>query len=338
MSTTVSVIIPAYNAGKHIEECLSSVCGQSHRELQILVHDDGSKDDTAEKLKALAEKDSRIEISGGENGGVSRARNICMEKIRGEYFVFLDSDDTLTADAIEKLLETRAETGMSLIAADRALVSEDGRVRERRPGAVREKLDEKKALRDLCSGRYCLQSACHKLFSTGVFGDIRFDEDISNGEDRLFVYRCIKRCRELYYLPLPLWQVRERGDSVSRSPLNSRWMTMLTAMDRMTDIEEDPEIKQLFRASALELAVLYIAAYISRRSNDPAFLKALRIRVRHDLKNCRITGAKNRSTDGNGSDHKLIPISRHDRSWAFICAYFPAPLIALYQRLRGRKE
>ena len=56
MSTTVSVIIPAYNAGKHIEECLSSVCGQSHRELQILVHDDGSKDDTAEKLKALAAK------------------------------------------------------------------------------------------------------------------------------------------------------------------------------------------------------------------------------------------------------------------------------------------
>lgn len=98
----VSVVIPVYNAGKYLEEAVGSITGQTLREIEIIVVNDGSVDDSAQVLERLAQQDNRITIlTHEENQGPGGARNSGMEIIHGEYVYFFDNDDILEADCLE---------------------------------------------------------------------------------------------------------------------------------------------------------------------------------------------------------------------------------------------
>lgn len=100
----VSVIIPAYNAEKYIEETVFSVLNQTHKELDLIIVNDGSKDNTLAKLNQLKEKDSRITVINKQNSGVCDSRNIGSEKAKGKFITFLDADDVWELTFIEESL------------------------------------------------------------------------------------------------------------------------------------------------------------------------------------------------------------------------------------------
>ena len=99
----ISIIIPVYNSEKYISRCLDSVIGQTYHNLQIITINDGSTDGTRKILNQYAEKDSRILIIDQENLGVSQARNNGIEKAKGKYLCFVDSDDYIKESMVEKL-------------------------------------------------------------------------------------------------------------------------------------------------------------------------------------------------------------------------------------------
>ena len=101
----ISVIIPAYNVEEYIEECLRSVMNQTLKEIEIICIDDGSTDDTLKILSSLKDEDARICIISQENKGLSSARNQGILKSKGQYILYLDSDDKLELDALEKIYE-----------------------------------------------------------------------------------------------------------------------------------------------------------------------------------------------------------------------------------------
>ena len=100
----ISIIIPVYNADRFLEECLDSVCGQTCRDLEILLVDDGSTDNSPAICDSFARKDPRVRVFHNENSGASQARNFGIEKAKGEYVMFFDSDDYAEPDLCEKLL------------------------------------------------------------------------------------------------------------------------------------------------------------------------------------------------------------------------------------------
>lgn len=100
----VSVIIPVYNSEKYIEECLNCVMGQTYGEFEIVVVNDGSTDSSEKIINALKEKDNRIKYVKQENAGAGEARNTGIQNASGKYVIFLDSDDKIKEDYIEKLV------------------------------------------------------------------------------------------------------------------------------------------------------------------------------------------------------------------------------------------
>ncbi len=104
----VSVIIPVYNVEKYIDASLTSICGQTYPELEILLIDDGSTDASLEKCREWAERDERIQVYYQENAGASVARNKGIELATGKYLLFMDADDWIEKNMIEVLL-TEAE-------------------------------------------------------------------------------------------------------------------------------------------------------------------------------------------------------------------------------------
>ena len=102
MNLLVSVVIPVYNAEKYIHKCIDGILSQTYHNTEIILVDDGSADNSLSICKEYAQKDSRIRVFSKENGGVSSARNMGMDEATGCYLMFLDSDDWLENDTIEK--------------------------------------------------------------------------------------------------------------------------------------------------------------------------------------------------------------------------------------------
>ncbi|WP_302298460.1 glycosyltransferase family 2 protein [Butyricimonas virosa] len=103
LSCYISVIIPAYNVEAFLARCLDSVLGQSFRNFEVVVVDDGSRDRTAEIIRGYQQKDSRVVGIFKENGGVTSARNAGVAKAKGDYLFFLDGDDYIPSTALNDL-------------------------------------------------------------------------------------------------------------------------------------------------------------------------------------------------------------------------------------------
>ena len=97
----ITVIIPVYNTARYLERCIGSVVNQTYKNLEIILVDDGSTDDSYEICKQWAEKDHRILLIHKENGGPSSARNLALDVATGDYIAFVDSDDWIEPDMYE---------------------------------------------------------------------------------------------------------------------------------------------------------------------------------------------------------------------------------------------
>ena len=113
-SSLVSVIVPVYNTGKVAKKVIRQLLEQSYQNIEIVVVDDGSTDDSLVRLQELAAKDKRVKLIHQKNAGVSAARNAGIERARGEYMVFVDSDDEVRPGFIEKLVEAMSDPGVAV--------------------------------------------------------------------------------------------------------------------------------------------------------------------------------------------------------------------------------
>jgi glycosyltransferase involved in cell wall biosynthesis len=108
--TAISIVIPVYNVEQYLEECIESVLTQDYEDFELLLIDDGSTDGSGIICDKAADKDTRVRVFHKQNGGVSDARNFGMERVRGQFALFVDADDTLHSSAMSKSMEVLASS------------------------------------------------------------------------------------------------------------------------------------------------------------------------------------------------------------------------------------
>lgn len=117
-AVSVSVIAPVYNVEKYIDRCIKSVLGQTLRDIELILVDDGSPDDCGKICDGYAATDSRIKVIHKENGGVSAARNDGLSIATGEYVIFVDSDDWVEPDACEVMYQSAKNNNADIVIGD----------------------------------------------------------------------------------------------------------------------------------------------------------------------------------------------------------------------------
>lgn len=122
----LSVLIPAYNTGRYIGQCIESVINQTYTNIEIIIVDDGSEDSTLEVANRYAEIDARIVVYSYPHSGVSGARNACLSKSTGEYFLFVDSDDWIGPSLCYELMEKARETDADIVFSQMTMVGDNG--------------------------------------------------------------------------------------------------------------------------------------------------------------------------------------------------------------------
>ncbi len=111
----ISVIVPVYNSQKYLEECINSIINQDYKNLEIILVNDGSTDNSPEICKSFAEKDSRIKFFSKENGGQASARNYALDRMTGGYVAFVDSDDWIKPGYFSRLHNIAVENGADIV-------------------------------------------------------------------------------------------------------------------------------------------------------------------------------------------------------------------------------
>lgn len=236
----VSVIIPAYNAEATIEASVRCILGQSYRELELIVIDDGSRDGTADILAALAEEDSRLKPLTVPNGGPAAARNRALELMdrTSRYVLFSDADDLMLPDAVEYAVGEAEASFADLVIFGFSIVNADGTKSDYcEPFSRMSREGLKKGLETLYKANL-LNQVWGKLFRADLIMEngIRF-ADYRWGEDRLFIYDCLEKLEKLSVLPECKYQyLMHPGESLITRYYDKKFSVCLRADDRMEEL------------------------------------------------------------------------------------------------------
>lgn len=186
----VSVIIPVYNVEAYLDECVSSILNQTYRNLDIVLVDDGSKDNSSKMCDAYEKKDSRVQVIHKENGGLVSAWKTGVKKAKGEYLVFQDSDDWIDQFMIEDMVNHATGKGKEIVCGNYIIEKENQSIAVKQalePGVYDRKETENKIFPHLLGkeDRIIHYSRCMKLISKGLILDnMDFcDENLTMGED-----------------------------------------------------------------------------------------------------------------------------------------------------------
>ena len=224
-SNLVSFIIPVFNSEKYLSECVNSILRISV-EKEVILIDDGSMDSSFSLCKNLADSNSQISFYQKNNGGASSARNVGIDKSKGEYIVFVDSDDTLDSEKYENLLNTTNTFGLIIYGMafdyyqDKKLVRTD--LLSNRYYGEKTITDIRSMFRDYFDNN-CLSSACNKIFRSDVIknNSIQFNEKMTLYEDLDFVIQYLSKIQNVLFYPEAVYHYRhDENHSKNRSDLD----------------------------------------------------------------------------------------------------------------------
>lgn len=214
MKDLISVVVPIYNVEKYIENCIKSIINQTYDNLEIILVDDGSKDNCGKICDEYATKDNRIKVMHKENGGLSDARNCGLEISNGKYVIFIDSDDWIEKNMIELLYSNIIKANADISICEFVEEDEQGKV-------VSQKIydnetvvfDSEGAIKDLIIQKTLTNHAWNKLYSKKIFNNVRYPkgqlmEDIST------TYKLFENSKKIIYQNTALYHYLQRSKSI----------------------------------------------------------------------------------------------------------------------------
>ena len=233
----VSILSPCYNVAKYFQQCLDSIINQTYNNLQIVLIDDGSKDDTWRILQDYSSRDSRIEIYHQENHGVAYTRNKLLEKIKGDYFLFVDSDDWIELDMVEAMLQLAIENDADIVNCD--MVKND-------EVCVKDQVEfdtwsQEEAICHFLKHIIFNGSLWNKLVASSLLHNVRFHCGISYGEDALVIWNVLQKVKKVVLTPNQFYHYRMNEQSISHEQYGEKKMSGHLVWEQISE-----EVKKLW--------------------------------------------------------------------------------------------
>ena len=220
----ISIVVPVYNLEDYIERCINSILSQTHQNLEILIIDDGSTDNSRTVIDRMAESDKRIVPIFKENGGVTSARLAGIEKATGDWIGFVDGDDEIESDMYEVLLNNAVKYDADISHCGYQMLFSDGRINYFHNSGCLVQQDRTTGLKALLDGSLVEPGLWNKLFHKTLFHSLLHNEvmniDIKINEDLLMNYFLFSESRLSVFEDICKYHYIVRGNSASRLKLN----------------------------------------------------------------------------------------------------------------------
>ena len=232
----VSIIVPVYNREKALERCVDSILKQDHRDIEVILVDDGSKDDSFRIISEFAHKDERVRAVHKDNSGVSSTRNKALSMATGDYVQFLDADDWIPFDSTKLMVREMEENGVEMVIGDFYRVVEDkvsrkGSIHE--PGVITRNEYADRMM--LTPADFYYGVLWNKLYRKDILDryQIVMDENISYCEDVIFNLEYLLHVKNVAVLKAPVYYyVKTEGSLVRQNMSIEKTVKMKTSVIR----------------------------------------------------------------------------------------------------------
>ncbi len=252
----ITVVIPVYNVEKYLKKCVDSVEKQTYKNFEVILVDDGSTDSSGELCDALAKENDNIRVIHQENKGLGGARNTGIKSCNTEYIMFLDSDDYIHPELLEKCVDVLKKNNCDIVLFDMISVNEQGE----KGVLYSAPCDSGKILSETEKGGLCISpSACDKVYRTSLFKDngiyypnkVWYEDLRTTPKLLVFADRIIKSESE------PLYYYLQRSDSIMHTPDYDRMVRerMAAAEDLYAFFKERALVEEY--SEMLEFIVIY---------------------------------------------------------------------------------
>lgn len=278
----ISVIVPVYNTEKYLHRCIDSILAQTFTDFELLLIDDGSKDNSGAICDEYAAKDQRVRVFHKENGGVSSARNLGLDNAQGEWITFVDSDDWIEPILIESCVTViRKKHNIDVI---RYGYYEEESLNKR---IIRCSSNENDIIFSLNTffekcDNYCYWGfVWNTAFRRDLIRELRFDENINYCEDHIFTYEYMIRCKTMRFLSLPLYHYQTFSQGLSC--IKDARMIMLAAEKEFIIVSQIIGIKKAAKSLlnklkyAINVIYKYEGEYCERKVLNKEILEHIQI-------------------------------------------------------------
>lgn len=244
MNTKVSVIIPAYNVENYIEKCLNSIINQTLYDIEIIVINDGSTDKSGKIVDEISKKDSRVGLVNQDNSGVSKARNRGMMLAKGDYIIFVDPDDYIEINMLEKLYMTAEKYNCDIVQCNYTINN------NRKNRSINQDIEPNKLLKEQEIVKYLKNGLIEGSLATYVWDKIfkksyleehnlKFREDLNMFEDWYFIMDAISYLNKFVFIQDSLYNYRITPNSLSRKYISNHEDLILNLQsDKLDYIEK----------------------------------------------------------------------------------------------------
>ena len=255
MNKKISVIVAVYNTEKYVERCLNSLLNQTYQNLEIIVVEDGSTDNSKEVLKKYSHNDKVKLIYNKKNSGLSYSRNIGLENATGSYIGYIDSDDYVDLDYYEKLMQSIIDTKAEIAICDIKVVDEDTNTEVISRCCNN---DEFTVYNVVDNG--LAASACNKLFKKELISKYKFAEGKVN-EDIAVVIPTLVNAKKITYANTYYYYV-QRGGSIQNSGFSDKRFDIFygvkTTLERIKDNKDYESLKDAIVYNQLIVLLIYV--------------------------------------------------------------------------------
>ncbi len=200
----LSIIVPVYNGEKYVQECIQSILNQTFADFELLIIDDGSQDDSFAICDYFARSDPRVRLFSKKHGGVANARNFGIEKANREFISFCDSDDVVSQDLYQKLVDIMCKKKVDRMCSGYCLLYEKNRKVLRKPRIADGEYNSKELLKNMIDdgtmSGILFSSVNNSLFKKEIIDkyNIRFNESVRFNEDGLFSVEYMLHSNNVY--------------------------------------------------------------------------------------------------------------------------------------------
>lgn len=245
----VSIIIPVYNVAAYLQRCIDSVLGQTYENIEILLIDDGSTDDSANICDEYAQKHTNVQAFHKKNGGLSDARNYGMKYATGKWLTFVDSDDVLSFEFVSTLVRFAREDELDIAVCNFCQFFEEDLHRLYRIRSSERKYvwDGEAGTKVLLYQKKFTTSAWGKLYKLDLFSNIFFPKGKLH-EDVGTIYKVFERAQRIGYLDKKMYYYLQRSKSITHSGFSEKKMDYILQTREMIEYFENNNDKLLFAA------------------------------------------------------------------------------------------
>ena len=270
----ISVIVPVYNIEKYIGKCIQSVLSQTYTDFELLLINDGSKDSSGEICSSWAKKDARIRVISKENEGVSVARNLGIDSAKGEFIFFLDGDDWISPECLEKMLLRMTPEVDAVISEwdepedegyDSVLITK----KKQKEGLV----SNEEIWKDIYESFFYPKVLWGKLYRKELWNNVRLKKGMIYSEDTYAMLEVFQNVRSLYSIQEPLYNYLQRGSGISQKLTTRIYEDYIKTLDFKYQIAQKtyPQFLELSGIEYIREAYILLEMYSQEHEKEKAF-------------------------------------------------------------------